>query len=349
MSISKPTFGVSLDGSGRACCLFRVGLSAFLLLLLVSFGSAAFAQDDPSLPEKAELMTILKARLSGEIRVGGVVLDAATGKPLGGVRLSVTTGIFDFSRPELHTETRHREEVTGAFRYQCNLCTDVRLHLGKGGYRSEILTFAVAAVEGNVVDETSLRIALRPLENPVMLQMIQGELKAGSDVAAKVLALDFSNRKARVVGLDRLPAKAAGGTDAFVLRLSVDTGADGKALVAGIAEGKAKRAPVVPIHPRPVGAALEFSSIGAVVRHDPEEAGPPAALRSMLEAPAEGYGERLELGSVTKPVFFYCRVGQRYGKGYVEAPWLDHDGAVRAHVRLWLNDGSGRSVEAAYD
>lgn len=330
MNVSTPTF------------------SAIALLLLAGSPWAAVAQDKPLPPEQVELAATLEAQLSGEIRVGGAVLDAATGTPLAGVRFTVAVGTFDPHGPGLRAITRHKEEVTGAFRYECNPCTDVRLRLSKDGYRSETLKFAVAAVEGDRVDETRLRVALRPLENPVILQALQGELVAGPDPKAEVLALDPRNRKARVVGMGRLPAKAADGSDPFVLRLVTETGADGKALVVEIAEERAKNAPVVPVHPRPVGAALDFSSVGGVVRHEPEDPRPRAALRSMREAPADGYAERLELGSVTETVFFYYRAGERYGKGYVEAPWVDNDGIVRAHVRLWLNEG-GRSVEAAYE
>ncbi len=344
MSISIPVFSISVHRA--ACRLLGAGLPA--LLLLAGSVPAVIAQDDPLPPDQAELAATLSAQLSGEIRVGGAVLDASTGEPLGRVRLSVTAGAFDPRRPGLRTTTHHKEEVTGAFRYSCNPCTDVRLRLSKNGYRSETLKFAVAAVPGSVVDETRLSVILRPLDAPVILQAIQGELVAGGGADAKVLALDAGNRKARIVGLDRLPPKSADGVDPLVLRLSADTGDDGKALVVEVAEEKAKDAPVVPVHPRPVAAALNLSSIGGVVRHEPEDPRPLAALRSMREAPADGYVQRLELGSVTEPVFFYCRAGERYGKGYVEAPWIDNGGVVRAHVRLWLNDG-GRSVEATYE
>ncbi len=337
-------------------CLARTCLApahrAWMCLVVMCLGvmclapSYLSAQTPPELPPVREL---LESKLSGEIRVGGAVVDASTGRPLAGVRLSVTEGSFDPQRPELRVSTRHKEEVTGAFRYQCSPCTDVRVRLSKDGYRSETLNFAVATSESNRVDETRLRVTLRPLQNPVELQAVQGELVAGDASKAAVLALDPRNRKARVVGLRDLPAKVAGQDDPFVLRLTTTTAADGKAALVDVTENRAKNVPVAPVHRRPVGATLDFSSIGGVTRHFPAETGPRAALRSMLEAPADGYSQFLELGTTTEPVFFYFRVGDRYGKGYLEAPWVDHEGTVRAHARLWLNGGGGRSVEAAYE
>ncbi len=326
----------------------RHSTSSFIALLLAGLAAAAFAQDDPMPPDKADLAATLNAEMSGEIRVGGAVLDAVTGKPLSGVRLSVTEGAFDPDGRGFHTAARYREEVTGAFRYDCNPCTDVRLRLSKDGYRSQTLNFAVAAVEGNLLDETRLRVALRPLESPVVLLPIQGELVAGADPDAKVLAFDSARPRVWVAGLDQVPPKTAGGIDPFVLRLRTGTGAGGQPLVVKIAEERPKDVPVVPVHERPVGAVLDFSQVGGAVRHEPGDLGPPAALRAMREAPADGYAQFLELGSTTEPVFFYCRVGDRYGKGYVEAPWVGNDGTVRAHVRLWLNDG-GQSLESRWE
>ncbi len=311
------------------------------------------AQDPPELPPARD---ILESRLSGEIRVGGAVVDAVTGRPLSGVRLSVTEGSFDPQKPELRTATRHKEEVTGAFRYQCGPCTDVRLRLSKDGYRSETLKFAVGALDDpastdNVVNETHLRVALRPLQNPVQLRAIQGELVAGDETQAEVLAFDAGHRKARSMGFNDLPTKAVGGPEPFFIRLSTSSDGQGKAAVVDIREEKAVGVPIAPVHRRPVGATLDFSSIGGVIRHIPEagsENRPWSVLRSMLEAPADGYSRALELGTATEPVFFYVRVGDRYGKGYVEAPWVDPQSTARAHIRLWLNDG-GRSVEAAYE
>lgn len=321
------------------------------LAILGSVSAPVSAQDAPELPPVRD---ILEGRLSGEIRVGGAVVDAVTGLPLSGVRLSVTEGSFDPQRPELRTATRHKEEVTGAFRYQCSPCTDVRLRLSKAGYRSETLSFAVGAVDDpssidNVVDETRLRVALRPLQNPVQLRPIQGELVAGDEAQTEVLAFDPGHRKARSMGLTDLPTKALGGPEPFFIRLSTSGDGQGKAAVVDVREEKAAGVPIAPVHQRPVGASLDFSSIGGVVRHDPgSENRPRSVLRSMLEAPAEGYSQTLELGTATEPVFFYFRVGDRYGKGYVEAPWVDPQSTARAHIRLWLNDG-GRSVEAAYE
>jgi hypothetical protein len=73
----------------------------------------------------------------------------------------------------------------------------------------------------------------------------------------------------------------------------------------------------------------------------------------MRTAPAEGYTSSLVLDTADRSgtYFFYCRIGDRYGKGSVAVPSFGHadDGrkVVMAHIEIRLNLDGSRNVETA--
>ncbi len=81
------------------------------------------------------------------------------------------------------------------------------------------------------------------------------------------------------------------------------------------------------------------------VRFTPEEVPTRAALglRSMNQAPADGYADSLELSIARGEavVYFYCRIGGQYGKGMVSGkPYVvdgDEGRIAVAKVTVFLN------------
>jgi hypothetical protein len=79
-------------------------------------------------------------------------------------------------------------------------------------------------------------------------------------------------------------------------------------------------------------------------------------FRRLRTAPEEGYDPSVrldfDLAHISEDVFyFYCRIGDRYGKGKVNAPNFDaprEKGTVMAHVEIWFNDDGGRALPQGY-
>jgi hypothetical protein len=63
------------------------------------------------------------------------------------------------------------------------------------------------------------------------------------------------------------------------------------------------------------------------------------------EAPVSGYRRQLEVRpSETDGVFFYCKIGDYYGKGYLVRPtfeWIRGNGIVRTDLEIYLNPTTG--------
>ena len=313
--------------------------SMLCCILMSTMAAAGWAQAPP-------LAETLDNHLIGEIRIGGAVLDHATGEPLAQVRFSAEPALLEAEKMAMRRLPRHREEVTGAFRFQCSPCSQVRVRFSKPGYRSESLSFAVQ--EGVSVDQTRLQVRLQPLQDPVRLYRMDGDMVAAPNEKARSVTLELAEHRSWSAGPDRLPAKSALNDQLFLLSLGVQIDDDGQALTHRVVEKKAPGNAIAVAHDRPVDAWLDVAGPAGIQLYEPESKRPRPALRSMAQAPVDGYVERLALGSTTEKTYFFLQVGDRHGKGYVEAPWVDNDGHVRARVHVWMNDG-GRSLEDAYE
>jgi hypothetical protein len=104
----------------------------------------------------------------------------------------------------------------------------------------------------------------------------------------------------------------------------------------------------------PAPAILDFADAdGGIVFHEFAEGNPGTIYRGMRTAPAEGYTSSLVLDTADRSgtYFFYCRIGDRYGKGSVAVPSFGHadDGreVVMAHIEIRLNLDGSRNVETA--
>ena len=49
-------------------------------------------------------------------------------------------------------------------------------------------------------------------------------------------------------------------------------------------------------------------------------------------------------------LYFYCRFGDRYGKGEISAIEVDRSSGrrLRAYLRIWMNAGGGRAMPVGY-
>ena len=80
------------------------------------------------------------------------------------------------------------------------------------------------------------------------------------------------------------------------------------------------------------------------------------AFRRLRTAPETGYEASVPLDFDQAHIgedrfFFYCRIGDRYGKGWISAPQFDaprENEAVMAHLEIWFNDDGSRIMPQGF-
>lgn len=329
------------------------------------------AQDAPSTAEVeafGKAVDEIEHHFNGTLVAGGSVLDEQ-GRPLDSVSLEVAVARFDPTAESLQRVEKSRQVVTGAFRISCQRCSDLRLRFDKEGYHGEMVTVSTRERSDPLSEARpakqlgTLQVVLRPVVAPVRLETFRGRITAAPDSAlTKVLPVPSSayvdastgdslgrssgrpsgssSGLGRAVPLKSLREKASGDLPDFV-RLSAEL--EGGALKT--------RRPWPSARPLAVAPALELAGDGGFRLYEPSSKRVAEIWREMDEAPADGYSPRLELDPERdRPLYFYIRIGGRYGKGRVTPTSVDRGSngqRVSAFVELRLNAEGGRGLEGA--
>jgi len=308
--------------------------------LTVALGLAVLPAAGQDADHGRQVSDAMDRMFNGSIVVGGAITDP-DGRPLADVLLVIETGRFDPTQPSLRQVERRRETVTGAFRFACDECSDVRIRFIKEGYHSEVVaaeartTDAPPEDERPVVTKSRLQVEMQPVVAPVELVTYRGHLTVEEGGEGEVLPLgDAELRRA-------VPLEVVKDLPVAFVRLQAGLDGDGGVRVK-------KDRPTDLAHP--VDPVLDFSAAdGGVVPYEPEAHRIEEIEREMSEAPAEGYQARLELDpSRDRPLYFYCRIGPFYGKGKVLPPAVERGSFGRratAMVEIRLNPDRSRNLE----
>lgn len=291
------------------------------------------------------------------IELSGRVEDQ-DGKPLEQVRLHVRESRFSLaSESFLASDESVLELEDGRFRVDCGRCSGVRLHFAKDGYYSETFDFHVEKAEegtgrlagDNAQDlvRTDLVIVLRSDRNKAELVRYQASLTSAPDGPVRVAPLrrDLGSAGVLLEHLSNPPSKKAQILPGYVRLLPTldDAGALAAQPLPDVPGARMRL---------PAPAVLDFSHAdGGAVLHRFIGGDPARIYREMRTAPAEGYQTTLDLDTAKRDgiYFFFCRFGDRYGKGLVAVPSFGHaeDGreVVVAYVELRINLDGSRNVE----
>ena len=329
---------------------------AALLFFAVMLSDGVRADSSTLDEDTKERIRWMEQALTHEIVLSGAVVDKSTGAALSGVDVEIRKGIFDPGARLLRRADESNDVVVGAFRYSCDSCLSMELSFRKKGYHSEKLHSSSFDTDQEAIKATRLRVELERRRDPVELDFILEELAVGHGGNAELLSQDSTTAKPTPAKPLVMPQGEEGleGGPAPFLRLRAELDERGALKIQEIQQQQSAATPFGSVVLKPVGAAIDFSQAdGGVIPYRPKAATRPRILREMSEAPAEGYQEGIDLdASATVPIFFFCKIGDRYGKGLVEALWIEQSAAktqARALVQIWLNPGGTRSLVSLYD
>jgi hypothetical protein len=190
---------------------------------------------------------------------------------------------------------------------------------------------------------------LRSDANKVQLVPYESSLSAAPDGPVRVAALrrDLGSRGVRPERLDEPPSREASYLPGYV-RLLPALDDEGGLAARPLPDVPGARVRV------PESAVLDFSPAnGGVVLHRFAQGNSQEIYRAMRTAPADGYQSSLLLDTADRfgTYYFFCRVGDRYGKGLVAVPSFGHadDGreVVEVYMEIRLNLDGSRNVETA--
>ncbi|MFW2403414.1 MAG: hypothetical protein ACN4GT_01525 [Gammaproteobacteria bacterium] len=292
------------------------------------------------------------------ITLAGQVEDE-DGNPLEGVSLSINKSRVSLMEESfLASDDSNTVLADGRFRVSCRKCSGVRLHFDKAGYYSETKDFHVEKVaqpgsrmNPEVAEDlvrTDLRIVLRSAKNKVKLVRYRGFLRSAATgpVTVLPLRLDLGTRGVEPERLTRPPDGDAQYLPGHVTLVAALTDA-GELAEHPYPErpGAQLRVPAAPV--------IDFSAAGGGVILD-QHGGPnkQVVYRTMRTAPADGYQDTISIATADRSgdFYFYCRIGDLYGKGVIGLPTFDHvDGqeVVQAYIEIRLNPDGSRNVETA--
>jgi len=320
---------------------------AFLVLMIVALLAAWSTQ---TTDETKRLLDTFKREQSGDIEVTFHV-RSTNGDPLRQVGVFLTesrigSAMGDDDEPE-------RFVVDSEITIKKRGVSAIYLTFFKDHYFDERWEYVMSQRPQEFLGEVyriEVEIPMTPHPSPAPLKKFEGPFRSDVDGPISVLSVAFEKQPKRV---SAQPESNGGARNRFpepyvYLDASVT---DDDQLTSTLFS--MKRFPV----PKPVLARGSLKMVGSKDGDGflPAEIGEIPAVfergfRDLLEAPQTGYSQNLELHPVDgkEKLFFYCRVGGRFGKGAVTNPPLIIESGGRdiaiANVVVFLNPTGSRDV-----
>jgi hypothetical protein len=280
------------------------------------------------------------------------------GNALEQVHLGLRTSRFDLMSESFTSKDESVLELgDGRFHVSCRTCSGMTLHFSKDGYYSETMNFHVekgemqdgrrSGEEAQNLVRTDVEIVLRSDENEATLVRYESTLSSAADGPLRVAPLrrDLGSRGVLLEHLSKPPSRAAQYLPGYVrLRAALDD------------EGTLAARPLPDVPGArmrfPASAVLDFAEAdGGIIFYQFADGDPKKTYRSMRTAPSDGYEPSLALDTANRDgtSYFYCRIGNLYGKGRVAVPSFGHTDAgqevVMAYMEIRLNLDGTRNVE----
>ncbi len=292
--------------------------------------------------------TKFEADLNGRIEVQGEVVDQ-DGNPVLGVKAKLRKVTFVEDLNGMSRESESEGTIESEFRFACDWCYSLEVRFLKPGYFPVSRTWSFGREDGIAAGEVSIEDIVIVMEEkpvPVKVNPFGGSVALDQAGVTKVLSCGGSSNgsvavgpeKAEIMQLSRyiyLRADHLAADDSF-RRRPVNT-RDGETLQ----------------RERPAGVSLVLSAPeDGLVVYSPVADSRIADLvfREMREAPETGYKNEIDfdgLSSAGGKVYFYCRIGGLYGKGFVNDPYFKNThlrDKVETIVRIRLNPNGSRNV-----
>ncbi len=251
--------------------------------------------------------------MKASIELEGRIEDGS-GKPLAGVGMTVTQTRLAINPANAASKSKEIT-VDGEFALACDDCSAIEVQFHKPGYysiRREWITFRPGAKPEDIIDHAVV-VILQAKGIRAQLERYSGTLETG--VRSHVLPFSFGRGRGmmtpeRVVEI----AQAEKIAQPLYLELTVERTADGSIAVEEVARPGSNV-----IIKRPRNPMLDFGNAnGGAIVFKPTEQNIQLVEREMSRAPTSGYLPTLDLTRLDGlPEYFYCRIGDRYGRGSV--------------------------------
>lgn len=294
--------------------------------------------------------------VNAEISLSGQV-EGEDGKPLERVRLHVRKNrVSLMAESFLSWDETTTDLADGRFAVDCRSCSSVELFFSKPGFYSESRTFHVGSSErsGDRVNpeeatdllHADLRVTLRSSQNKTQLVTYSSLMMAGAHGPVTVAPLRRGlGRRVKPERLGEPLGSDERNLPGFIRLVATLTD---EGTLAVIDPDALVRKPKLPI--------LDFTEAGGgLILHRYAEGAPKQTYRAMSVAPEDGYQAHITLDTEGRSggrYYFYCRIGNRYGKGRVSLPLISHDDAgqevVQASIEVRLNLDGSRNLETAF-
>ncbi len=295
--------------------------------------------------------TKFEADLNGRIEVQGKVIDQ-DGNPVLGVTAKVRKVTFVEDLNGISRESESEETIESEFRFACDWCYSLDVHFLKRGYFPVSRTWSFGREDGISAGEISIEdiaIVMEEKPVPVKVKPFGGSVALDQAGVTKVLSCGGSSNGSVAVG----PQKAEISRLSRYISLRADLAADGsfRRRPVNTREGETLQ------RERPAGVSLVLSAPEdglAVYSPIADSRIADLVFREMREAPETGYKNEIEFdgpSSAGGKVYFYCRIGGLYGKGFVNEPSFKNThrrDEVETIVRIRLNPNGSRNVTTHY-
>jgi len=280
---------------------------AFACFSILPLSLCALACGQPS-----EAIRSFRERISGRILVAGR-LASEDGVALDGVRALVTTSYCVPGRLE-RRDVEERSVFDGGFVLDKSDAVSINIVFSKRGYFAETVHFtAYDKSEGRFggfqADELNVVLRVRP--EPASLVRVRGKLEASASGPTKMLQVSELG-SARVDGAQD---KQANSPELVLSSLLPNAK---KIEASSYVASDGTRGLV------PTGVRLTSTGVGdgfVVFRLSSAQRLPYLVFREMVKAPENGYESQIDFSKhLGDRVFFYCRIGGYYGKGWIGRP-----------------------------
>ena len=251
--------------------------------------------------------------MNAPIDIKGVVQDEA-GQPISGVTVKITTTHLALNVVNAGSENSELI-INGEFELRCKDCSAIEAEFSKDGFHTidrEWFSFGPGMQTRGLKDRDAV-VALQARGVPARLEPYHGILETGG--RARVLPFSFGMGSG-IMSPERVIERATEEeiSEALYLRLLVETEPDGSISIDQLTPPGASYTIDRPRNPR-----LDFSTArGGVIGYEPQETNVRLIDREMSLAPSSGYVDTLDVVRRDGlPQYFYCRIGNRYGRGTV--------------------------------
>lgn len=313
---------------------------------------------------KLERQTAVEDLFSYDLghKISGVVQDS-NGNPLPGVTMTV---IMESTNPNnMETKrTKVTQNLDGAFSYSCQKCPIKKLRFTASGYESKTVPIRLTKQEEklvwqNVTDKwvgkktqaestlstitrDNLVVVLEKESASPRYNVIRGQVSLTKEGPMRILVGEPPDLRMNVYhAINKTSNTKNDKKNTAIILPSLSTSTSKQLLKEEDSHQLSRLSH--PFH-------IELTNAeGGFVTVKPTESVFKEKLQNMRLAPEYGYKKMISVkmnASHGDSVFFYCKIGEFYGKGYMTSPKTEKGGGLElvSHIEIEMNTEGGRNL-----